>query len=1110
MLTCSRCGRESPDDVAFCAGCGASLEAADAREERKVVSVVFVDLVGSTARAERLDPEDVRAQLASYYARVRTELERHGGTVEKFIGDAVVAVFGAPVVHEDDAERAVRASIAIRDTVAGTGVSLRIAVNTGEALVSLGARPDEGEGMVAGDVVNTAARLQSAAPVDGILVGEGTYRSTSSVIEYREVEPIVAKGKDEPVPAWEVVAARARFGSDVEQAPLAPLVGREQEVDQLRAALGRVRRERSPELVTLVGVPGMGKSRLVAELFQVVDADPELITWRQGRCLPYGDGISYWALGEMAKAQAGVLESDSAERAEAKIADAVEALLPDREEAAWVVGHLRPLVGLGGEPGAGAGAAARGEAFAAWRRFLEALAEQRPTVLVFEDLHWADDGLLDFIDGLVDRAGGVALLVVCSARPELLTRRSGWAGGKANAVTLSLSPLSNEDTSRIVAGLLSQAVLPAETQQTLLRRAEGNPLFAEEYVRMLRDRGLLRREGSVWRLEATGVDVPETVQAIIAARLDALTADEKALLQDASVVGKVFWQNAVGTIAGLSRWEVDELLHSLERKELVRRERRASVAGETEYAFRHVLVRDVAYGQIPRARRADVHERAAGWIEGLGEGRAEDRAEMLAHHYLAAIELLRAAGRDVGAIAPRACAALCEAGDRGWALSALEASARAYRAALELMPRDDPERPGVLLSLGRTLFNWRNEGVPELREASAALLAAGDVEGAGEAESLLGTVTWMSGAQAEARAHHARAVELVDGLPPTRTTVAIRAMRWRVLLLANEHPSLEEGEEILALSESVGTTADVLHAAINLGTARVNVGDDRAIPDLEAALAQALQAKSHVACRAYVNLAAHYGTLGDLRRSAELHREGLEVARRLGSGLERWLHAESLLDDYHAGDWDTAIAGSLAYLAESTAQGYMDAAPRFILASTAAARGDEGRSRQEAAAILAQAREIGDPQMLWPVLATCSRLELEAGRRAESVSLVDELTDAIAEASSFVVELGFVEGFLTADMLDRGAELAGHLEQKAAFASPWVDACAAIAAGRREEAADVLEAHGARTYAALVRLHAAERAGGETPALRDAVAFYEHVGATGYLAIARRFLQASA
>ncbi len=1107
-MVCSQCGHENPEGARFCNGCGQSLAtAAEPSEERKVVSIVFVDLVGSTARAERLDPEDVRAQLASYHARVRAELERHGGTVEKFIGDAVVAVFGAPIVHEDDAERAVRASIAIRDTVAGPEVSLRIAVNTGEALVTLDARPAEGEGMVAGDVVNTAARLQSAAPVDGILVGEGTYRATSHVIEYRELEPILAKGKDEPVPAWEVVAARARFGADVEQAPLAPLVGREQEVDQLRDALARVRRERAPELVTLVAVPGMGKSRLVAELFQVVDADPELITWRQGRCLPYGDGISYWALGEMAKAQAGVLESDSADEAEAKLAEAVDALVADREEAAWVVGHLRPLVGLGGEPGAGA--EARGEAFAAWRRFLEALAEQRATVLVFEDLHWADDGLLDFVDGLVDRATGVPLLVVCSARPELLTRRSGWGGGKANAVTLSLSPLSNEDTSRLVAGLLSQAVLPAETQQTLLRRAEGNPLFAEEYVRMLRDRGLLRRDGAVWRLEATGIDVPETVQAIIAARLDALTAEEKALLQDASVVGKVFWQSAVAAIAGQSRWEVDELLHALERKELVRRERRASVAGETEYAFRHVLVRDVAYGQIPRARRADVHERAAGWIEGLGEGRAEDHAEMLAHHYVSALELLRAAGRDVGAVAPRACVALCEAGDRGFALSALEASVRAYRAALELMPHDHPERPGVLLRLGRSLFNWRNEGGPELREAAAALLEAGDVEGAGEAESLLGNVIWMSGAQAEARAHLDRAVELVDGLAPTRTTVAILWSRWRVQLLANEHPSLEEGEEILALAESVGTTADVLHARINLGTGRLHAGDDRGLGDLEASIEQALQVNSHVAGRAYINLASHLDSLGDLRRSAELHREGLEVARRLGSNVERWLHAECLLDLYNAGDWEPAIEGSRAYLAGWAGQGYMDDVVRRVLAVTAAARGDESVARVDATAILGQARETGDPQALWPVLAACARLALEAGRREEALSLVHELAQDLDAATSFVVELGLVDAFIAADALDRTAELTRHLE-KAAFTSPWVDACAAIGSGSREEAADLLDAHGAHTLAALVRLVAAERAGRETPGLREAVAFYERVGATAYLARAERLLQASA
>ncbi len=402
-----------------------------------MVTVVFADLVGSTALAERSDPEDVRAMLGSHHTRVRLDLERFGGTVEKFIGDAVVAVFGAPVAHEDDPERAVRAALAIRDAALDAGVALRIAVNTGEALVTLDARPAEGEGMVAGDVINTAARIQSAAPVNGVLVGESTYRATGHVIEYATADAFEAKGKSEPVRVWQAIAPRSRFGSDVEQAPLASLVGREREVEALRGALTRVRHDRAPELVTLVGVPGIGKSRIVAELFSIVDEDPDIIVWRQGRCLPYGDGISYWALGEMAKSQAGILETDGADEAERKLTEAISALLHVPSEADWVTTHLRPLVGLGSELGVGGDS--RGETFAAWRRFFESLGEQRPTVLVFEDLHWADDGLLDFVDGLVDRATGVPLLVLCSARPELLVRRPGWGGGKANAVTLSLS-----------------------------------------------------------------------------------------------------------------------------------------------------------------------------------------------------------------------------------------------------------------------------------------------------------------------------------------------------------------------------------------------------------------------------------------------------------------------------------------------------------------------------------------------------------------------------------------------------------------------------------------------------------------------------------------------
>src|SRR5580765_8342414 len=463
MVTCPACGTENPDTSRFCGQCGAALVSAAAppREERKVVTILFTDLVGSTALAEGRDPEDVRAMLNAYYAQLRAELERHGGTVEKFIGDAVMAVFGAPVAHEDDAERAVRAALAIRDSI-GDDLQIRTAVNTGEALVALGARPTEGDAMVAGDVVNTTARLQSAAPVNGILVGEGTYRATRQTIDYREAPPVEAKGKAEPIKVWEAVDARSRFGSDVEEKLRTPLVGRQRERDLLADSLDRARSEQSAQLVTLVGVPGIGKSRLVAELMQITDADEELINWRQGRSLPYGERVSFWALGEIVKAHAGILESDDTATAEEKLVAMVAALSEDEQEEDWLARHARPLVGL-----EGAERTEREEAFAAWRRLLEAAAEQRPLVLVFEDLHWADDGLLDFVDHLADWARGVPLLVVATARPELLERRPCWGGGKANAAAVSLRPLSDLDTARLLGLLLEQPVITADTQHDL-------------------------------------------------------------------------------------------------------------------------------------------------------------------------------------------------------------------------------------------------------------------------------------------------------------------------------------------------------------------------------------------------------------------------------------------------------------------------------------------------------------------------------------------------------------------------------------------------------------------------------------------------------------------
>jgi class 3 adenylate cyclase/tetratricopeptide (TPR) repeat protein len=679
------------------------------------VTVLFADLVGFTSRAEQLDPEDVRAVLSPYYARLRAELERFGGTVEKFIGDAVMALFGAPAAHEDDPERAVRAALAIRDWVREQEqIQVRVAVNTGEALITLGARPGQGEGMAAGDVVNTAARLQAAAPVNGILVGGRTFRQTRAVIEYRQAEPVAAKGKRDPVPAWEAVAARARLGVDMAHRAGTALVGRDRELDVLRGALARVRAERTPQLVTLVGVPGIGKSRLVYELWQIAEADTELISWRQGRCLPYGEGVSFWALAEMVKAQAGILEDDTPDQAGGKLAAMTASVLGGVAEAGWVARHLGVLAGLDG--GGGPAGGDRSEAFAAWRQFFEALAEARPLVLVFEDLHWADDGLLDFVDYLAGWAGQVPLLVAGTARPELLARRPGWGGGKPNSVTLSLAPLSDQDTARLIGSLLGRAVLEAGQQAVVLDRAGGNPLYAEQYAQMLAEREA-----------GPELPLPESIQGIIAARLDLLAPADKRLLQDAAVLGKVFWPAAVAAFGGgAGPGELEEHLHGLERKQFVRRDRASSVAGETQYGFAHVLVRDVAYGQISRAARAGKHVDAAGWIESLG--RPEDHAEMLAHHYLRAVDLGRAAGQDTAGLAPRARAALRRAGDRALALSAFPAAAGYYRSALGLWPDDArDQRAGLLLLLGTTAYETGDldQAQAVLAEGSEMAAAAG-------------------------------------------------------------------------------------------------------------------------------------------------------------------------------------------------------------------------------------------------------------------------------------------------------------------------------------------------------------------------------------------------
>ena len=1060
------------------------------REERKVVTVVFCDLVGSTARAERLDPEDVRALLSNYHSRVREQLERFGGTVEKFIGDAVVAFFGAPVAHEDDPERAVRAAFAIRDwAVDEPDLHVRIAVNTGEAVVALGAQPHEGEGIVSGDVVNTAARLQAAAPVDGILVGEQTFRATERAIAYRVAEPVVAKGKAEPVAAWEALEARSRFGVDVARRSAAPLVGRDREVELLVAALERAVTERTPQLVTLVGVPGIGKSRLLAELFHAIERDQRLVTWRQGRSLPYGEGVTFWALGEMVKAQAGVLETDTEAEAAEKLGAAVGRLLADETEARWVTSHVRPLAGLAGDDDGGGAADRRGEAFAAWRRFFEALAEQRPLVLVFEDLHWADDGLLDFVDQMADRLADIPVLLVVTARPELLARRPSWGGGKANAVTLSLAPLSDDDTARLVHALLERAVLPAEVQSTLLERAGGNPLYAEEFVRMTSERG------------AEDIELPESVQGIIAARVDALDPSDKELLQDAAVVGKVFWSGALAAITGRDRFELEERLYELERRELVRRDRRSSVAGENEYVFRHVLLRDVAYGSIPRAVRVERHRLAAGWVESLG--RPDDHADLLAHHYLAAIELARAAGVDSSAFAAPAAAALLRAADRSLALNAFAAAARMYEEAVALGLTDE-DRPRAVFRRGVALNALGDPArVSVLEEARSLFEAAGDDDAAAEASAMLAEALWHTGSTEAFRAALARAEELVQGHELNAAVARVRAQTARYAMLDDEHDeAIRVGQEALDMADRLGLDELRANVLATIGTAMSNSEPGTGDELLREAVAIGTALNSVEAPRALNNLAVSAFFQGSIRREHELLLESRAAADRLGSdNFVRFAEANICWTSYAIGDWDESLRRSETFIAECVA---------------GSPHGSEGIAQDAVAEILLGRDDLDRALRAWSrtteLFAAESqgrgavRVQLLSARMLSELGRLDEARAALMTAldrTDRMYARQTVSYVLLAETLGQADRLDEFLGRVGS--GSWLETAKLVVAGEFAEAARRLDVAGDLSLAAQVRLLSQDD--GE---LAKAIDFFASVGATRYLARAEAQLAAMA
>jgi class 3 adenylate cyclase len=674
VATCTRCGQENADGARFCNACGDQLAVAESREERKIVTVLFVDLAGFTARSDHLDPEDVRAILTPYYARLRAEIEVFGGTVEKFIGDAVVGVFGAPLAHGDDPERAVRAALSVRSAIAEMNAAdeqldlqVRIGINTGEAIVSLGARPELGEGMVAGDVINTASRLQNAAPTDAILVGEATYRATRSVVEYREVEPMTVKGKSEPVRGWLALASTAAPGE--RSVAAVPMVGRGRETSILRGIFEGVVAEQRPHLMTVFGEAGVGKTRLASEFTAQLEKNGARVL--RGRSLPYGAQTMHGPFTQQVKQLAGIFASDDVDSAREKLRAAIETLEVGGS-ADQLAAHLALFIGLGREDEV----ADRQVLFFAARQFVESVARDRPTVFVYEDVHWADTGTFDLLEVLASRIRQAPAMLLALARPDLLLARPGWGGGLSTYSALALEALSAEESRQLAAGLLCSDAAGSEARR-VAETAEGNPLFIEELAASVSDIPT-----------SAGRHLPTTIRELVSARIDALPVTQRRILLAAAVVGRVFWSGALGRMEG-NGTTLAESLDSLEAHDLIRREASSWIEGEKQFSFKHVLIREVAYATVPRATRRERHAAAAEFLE-TSTSSAGATATALAGHW-------REAGNDARALEYLLRAA-ADAG-RGWAK---DEAAHLYWEALELIPLEDTERRNSVARL-RTL-----------------------------------------------------------------------------------------------------------------------------------------------------------------------------------------------------------------------------------------------------------------------------------------------------------------------------------------------------------------------------------------------------------------------
>jgi class 3 adenylate cyclase len=1080
----------------------APAEAGHTQEERRRVSVLFVDLVGFTPYAERSDPELVRSMQQGFFSTARRVIGQYGGVIEKYIGDAVMALFGAPVATETDALRCVRAGLELQRVLArfsptgSDGMQFRAGVATGEAIVDLAAARDGGQAIVAGDVVNTAARIQATAPPGGVLVCGATYALTSSAIRYERQAPVTLRGRSTPTEVWLALAPVQRQHADHEP-DTTPLVDREHELGLLVNALHRTLRERVPQLVTVFGRAGIGKSRLVRELYRhaerLVD---EPVSWRTGHCPPFGENATVAALADIVKAEAGILDTDTAAAAEARLAGTVRELV-GADEVDRLLDALRPLVGLPGPAGLSAHASGgpdlAEEAESAWRRFLVAGAARRPTVLVFEDVHWADERMRRFIELLAASASAVPLLVLCTARPELIDRDPSWAGTIGGSLTITLPPLRSAGIATLFSHLFGTVAFSADLLSPLVELADGNPLYAQEYVRMLIERGAVRPDGRGWTLDGAGgpdgpgaeLPMPDSVHAVIANRVDLLDASDRAVLLAASVVGTHFWPGAVAAALGRPVELVERSLRRLEQREFVYEQAGSTMAGQSEFRFRHVLVRDVCYRRLPRAERVARHERTADWLDAVSQSRDTDLAEVLAHHRWSAYQIARDLGVVATPHAPAAAEALRRAARRAYALHSLDAAATHVRRALSLLAAEpaaaDESRRLELELFGTEIAFYRDHdgflsggGPSQLAELAERLTAAGTAGPAARAWTLLGQVAWLRADRGAALEHLLRAVQLFEPLPDSPEKADAYAELGRLHMLDYERDRAVAAATAAAqIAERLGLTEVEANARITVGTARYQAGDRAGLAELEEVYRFCRTHQLLALSRAAHNLAYAVLEEGDPVRSEALAAEGagrVQGGHNLAAG-----YSAEVSRAYFAGDFDRLVAAADAFAA--TPSGQWDLQVRGLRSFVRLLRGEPlpGTPHDDDIAdVLRIGRDGGFHRLLWVALGNGALCRALQGHGKEAVELLAELAEARSRVLALVSGQWSAAAAAAAALCGREAALIVRrtLEQGGDL-TPWglaalstVDAALADADGEHGRAGQLF-AEAAQRYARM-------------------------------------------